>query len=636
MNQQHIQRSFFYVMLLIIIISLIFPLQDKLVSHKPVIKNGVLDLKSTAINLAEPIKLNGQWEFYAGRLLTPEDFQEQSPSGQTIQEVPSDWRSYHIHEQRFPAFGAATYRLKVLLPQNLEHLYYGIKTPCIPAATRIFVNSQQVLTCGIPGYTLQSTQQKYHADTTYFTIDQDEITILVQVANFTYAKSGINSSIYLGSQAAIDSLRIRHVIIDISLISSMFIMAIFFFGIGMQRNNKPEILFFALYCLFSALHYSTYSEAILNYLFPSISANFSAKILVLSLTLSLFSLYKFVYYTFNASFKQSILRIIDGIALCCVLLILFTEFYLSSYAGVINIIGNLFVLLIMLFIIIKQLYQNIEGRYYIYTALICCICLFFISFIENILHWDLRFIPIFQPIFILSLALYMSEKYENAYKTIENLNKDLISLNKLKDDLLAKETAFLQAQIKPHFLYNALNTISSFCYTSPAKAGELLSALGTFLRSLFDHSNFSTFITIEKELKLVSAYAAIEKARFGDLLEVSYNIDPCSLDYCILPFSIQPIVENAIHHGIMKNAQGGNVTVNIWLAKERLFIEVVDNGVGLSLLQISSIEDANHKSQGVGLTNINQRLLSFYGTKLVISSTVGQTSVSFDIPTVLY
>lgn len=784
---------------------------------------------------------------------------------------------------------------------------------------------------------------KYYADAGYFHTDKDELEILVPVANFTYVNSGIYYEINFGSQKSITALRMYDFFLDTALISGMFFLSLYFFGLGLQRKNNLDVVFFALYCLFSAIHASVRSEAILNYVFSALTYHASAKILALSYTLCLYALIKFVYYAIEGSFSRRVNRIIDIAAVFFVLLYSFTSFYLRNYSYVVFLAANIYTISLIVQIIFKDLYNNrIEGRYYLYTAVVSSVILLLTSLFNIILLMESNlFIPVFQPIFVLSLALYMSEKYENSYKTIEKLSGRLVALDKLKDDFLAKtshelktplngiinisqslldgaggslntaqaedirlitsigkrlstlvydildysklkvmdiklniirldvhyvvestaeifrylikgrplalenkippsqymimadenrlkqiitnlldnsvkftaqgiisldcrqdedflwievrdtgigipesklkdiftsyeqveeqedytkgtglglsitkqlvelhhgriiaqsdpgqgacfsfsmplakinkpektapgryevralantspafgnlphtvnvggefsilavddeyfnlkvllniltvcrynvtlagnaesalrllkgpdkydlcildvmmpgmsgyeacrkirevysplelpvllltakalledleagfragandfiekpfearelkcrvntliqlkksmdlllekETAFLQVQIRPHFLFNALNTISSFCYTNPAKAGELLSKLGVFLRNSFDFSSTSSFITIEKELRLVKAYVAIEQARFGKRLEVEYNIDPSALKYSILPLMIQPIVENSIRHGLMKRNQGG-------------------------------------------------------------------------------
>lgn len=213
----------------------------------------------------------------------------------------------------------------------------------------------------------------------------------------------------------------------------------------------------------------------------------------------------------------------------------------------------------------------------------------------------------------------------------------LLTLKKTVRDVLAAEMAFLQSQIKPHFLFNTLNSILSLCYTDSAKAAQLISHLGRYLKKCFDIPGMQMFVRLRDELQLVQAYVEIEKARFEDRLAVEYEIDPQALAGTILPLTIQPLVENAIRHGIMRKEEGGVVKLNVKKLDDSIRVEVWDNGVGIAadkLMDFTSgdSEEKVKEASGVGLINIHRRLVRFYGTGLQVSSAEGEgTRVSFRI-----
>ncbi len=221
-----------------------------------------------------------------------------------------------------------------------------------------------------------------------------------------------------------------------------------------------------------------------------------------------------------------------------------------------------------------------------------------------------------------------------ASQEIRSRVRTLLSLQKAVKDVVRAEMAFLQSQIKPHFLYNALNTIVAFCYTDGEKAGMLLSEFSNYLRKSFEIRGTSVYTSLENELELVHSYVELEKARFGDRLEVEYAIDPDVLQGRILPLTIQPLVENAIQHGIMRQGGKGRVRIAVEKEKDNAVITVADSGVGIPADRLSSLlADADGANDGIGLRNINRRLLSFYGQKLTLASEVGKgTTVTFRIP----
>ncbi len=210
--------------------------------------------------------------------------------------------------------------------------------------------------------------------------------------------------------------------------------------------------------------------------------------------------------------------------------------------------------------------------------------------------------------------------------------RTLLELRQLVKTAIRSELAFLQAQIKPHFLYNALNTIISICPTDADKATELLMELSSYLRSSFDFQSREQVVTLDKELELVRSYVALEQARFGNRLQVVYDVDT-KLKGLIPPLCIQPIVENAVRHGVTQKTMGGCVTLQVRQEGEYLQIKVSDDGVGMRLGAQGLLGQAIGKRQGVGLRNIHQRLLSLYGKGLMIESKIGEgTTVIFEVP----
>ncbi len=209
--------------------------------------------------------------------------------------------------------------------------------------------------------------------------------------------------------------------------------------------------------------------------------------------------------------------------------------------------------------------------------------------------------------------------------------KTLIKLKRSVQDGINAEMAFLQAQIKPHFLYNALNTIVSFCWTDPEKAAELITELSNYLRSSFDFSNMDRFVHIEKEIDFVQSYLVIEKARFEEKINCQYTIDDIS--FMIPTLILQPIVENAVKHGILKKENGGNINISIKQEHEFIIIKVEDDGVGMTKEKLKNILSEKSINGSVGIRNVDKRLKRIYGYGLKIESEAEKgTKVYIRIP----
>lgn len=210
----------------------------------------------------------------------------------------------------------------------------------------------------------------------------------------------------------------------------------------------------------------------------------------------------------------------------------------------------------------------------------------------------------------------------------------------LKDRMLAHaEIRHLQAQINPHFLFNSLNTIASFCRTAPDKARELILDLSLYMRKNLDSSR--GFIPLAEELEQIQSYLAIEKARFGNRIIICIDVDPACEKWPIPSLIIQPLIENAIKHGIKDKEDGGKISLTISQEEKSIAIMVKDDGLGINLDKLSTllvhraVKSHTNGLGGVGLQNSNQRLEQIYGSeyRMVITSTINEgTEISFNIP----
>jgi len=252
------------------------------------------------------------------------------------------------------------------------------------------------------------------------------------------------------------------------------------------------------------------------------------------------------------------------------------------------------------------------------------------------------------PILLLTARKYPEDVYigfahgANDYVTkpinaleLKVRSRALIDLKYSIHQQLQLETAWLQAQIQPHFLFNTLNTIASLSTIDTDRMVNLLHHFGEYLHASFDVRNLQRVVPLKEELELVNSYLYIEQQRFGQLLHVEWDIDsPINID--IPPISIQNLVENAIRHGVLKQEKGGTVCIRIKDAPDFVAISVIDNGVGIDPTILHELQSGNdHKStnSGIGIRNTDLRLKRIYGQRLHIESTLNKgTTISFRIP----
>jgi two-component system LytT family sensor kinase len=210
---------------------------------------------------------------------------------------------------------------------------------------------------------------------------------------------------------------------------------------------------------------------------------------------------------------------------------------------------------------------------------------------------------------------------------------ELAELDRSRRRAVQAELRFLRAQISPHFIYNALTAIESFVRSDPDRARELLVEFADFIRYSF--RTHGQFVTMAEEIRLVDTYLDLERARFGDRLAVTLRVAPEVLSVMLPPFVLQPLVENAVHHGLEPSPNIGHLEIIIRNADTEALVSVEDNGVGANPTSIRRALTGTSGEEGIGLHNVDERLRSVFGDEsgLTIETEVGAgTKVSMRIP----
>jgi two-component system LytT family sensor kinase len=210
---------------------------------------------------------------------------------------------------------------------------------------------------------------------------------------------------------------------------------------------------------------------------------------------------------------------------------------------------------------------------------------------------------------------------------------ELAELDRSRRRAVQAELRFLRAQISPHFIYNALAAIESFVRSDPDRARELLIEFADFIRYSF--RNHGQFVTMAEELRLVDTYLDLERARFGDRLAVTLRVAPEVLSVMLPPLILQPLVENAVHHGLEPSEHHGNLEITISDVDSVALVSVEDNGVGAEPAHFRRVLAGTDDGDSVGLRNVDERLRTVFGDEfgLTIESGVGAgTKVTLRIP----
>jgi two-component system sensor histidine kinase LytS len=229
---------------------------------------------------------------------------------------------------------------------------------------------------------------------------------------------------------------------------------------------------------------------------------------------------------------------------------------------------------------------------------------------------------------IVAYATAGSPLDETAVETLNALGTQLSAQLQLSE-LHSATTTALQAQMEPHFVFNALNTIAAFIRTEPERARKLVLAFADHLRSRLARPG--EFITLEEELRHVRSYLELEQARFGAQLEVKIDADQDALAVRLPPLLVQPLVENAIKHG--KTDRPLHLLVRARVRRGRLRVTVRDDGRGIARDAIDRVlEQGVGEGTGIGLANVNLRLTAHYGEGVKLRSFPFGTVVRLEVP----
>lgn len=202
-----------------------------------------------------------------------------------------------------------------------------------------------------------------------------------------------------------------------------------------------------------------------------------------------------------------------------------------------------------------------------------------------------------------------------------------VTLKRQETELAEQRIDLMLSQIQPHFLYNTLGTIAYLCKNSPEKAEKATEEFSMFLRGNMDSLKNREPIPFEKELRHIESYLYLEQQRFQNRLAVVYDIK--TVDFFVPPLSLQPLVENAIRHGILRKKQGGTVTLRTAETEEYAVVTIMDDGIGMDKAKrFANLGEHTH----IGIDNVRRRLQTMVNAAMEIESSDQGTVITIRIP----
>ncbi|HLR74229.1 MAG TPA: sensor histidine kinase [Virgibacillus sp.] len=247
---------------------------------------------------------------------------------------------------------------------------------------------------------------------------------------------------------------------------------------------------------------------------------------------------------------------------------------------------------------------------------------------------------------ITTTSFVVPQELQVVHQSFNNLMlRNQVLLDKIKDqqkEVRQLEVGIIQAQMKPHFLYNTLYSIKGLCDMADNRgASEMVSALASYYRTSI--SKGEEIIMISDEIENIKSYLFIMDMRYGDQFTYNIQVEDKLLSYDIIKLTLQPIIENAIYHGVKEKRGQSKITLDIFQVDENIHLVIADDGIGIGVEKVSKIqevlnapyEDSNRQMIGIGLKSVHERIKNHFGDQygLHIESTVGMgTKVIIKIP----
>jgi sensor histidine kinase YesM len=571
------------------------------------------------------VYITDDWEFYWEELMVSEGHKLYIPD--LTVDLPSAWTTYEINGERLSSGGYASYR-KVL--KNIDSDEAVILTlPNLPGAYRVYVDGVLVSTnCGTEGSirnsNLSNAQTKNQPVRLNYS-ENNEYEVIIEVScqhssGITVLPVLIEYEHYMSNMTAL--LVFRYFLVGI--VAMFMISMIALSAVAFKDGRFFWLVVLCITFMFRVL-ISGNGYLVANYFFFGLSYEIILSFIYATTYIIKLSLLMHISRSLKLKISDNFMVFVSGLFLVCVFVPQFlTEIIYDSanymFLQAVSYIIDIYLIYKISVEVSKK--KRFSIPFLIATCILVASLVIDNYFINGYISKNVEFVfPVAGTIFILIVLLVQIVRIGEAYVAEKHAAE-------LKEELADINMRLMLSQIKPHFLYNALNTIKYLIKKDPKTAEQVVVKFSKYLRANMDSLTQKTPLPVEKELDHVANYTDIEQHRFGNRLNVVYDIG-CK-NFVILPLTIQPIVENAIKHGINQKPEGGTVTIKTYDDEEFFYVDITDDGVGFD---VNKKPDENDERSHVGVNNIKTRLREMLKATVEVESTVGVgTKVLVKIP----
>ena len=622
-------RSILFTILVLVTLTATNSCSSGTTIEMPLTSKGVLDLRNWDFVKDGNIKLNGQWEFYWKKLYTPLDFKKKLTEKPEYIKVPKLWSNQQQDGKKYPLYGYATYRLKVLLDDDKQFINLYSKT-AIYSSSQIFINGVDVGGNGIVSKKIETSSASYNMLTKPFQVKSNELEIVILVSNFEKNRSGgFIFELQLGEVNHIAKLEKKNLIINLLIIGGILIVIIYHFALFMMRPFTRSTLYLALFNLFIVSYFSSLYG--LQYFIPNFQLIRDVRILGWFMAVPTFML--LIKSIFPQEINNRLPRLAVIIGIASYLAFLFDiEYTLDFYKGV-TIISELYIIAIAIVAALRK-----KENAYIFLFSITFVALSGIN--DSLLHFGLiKSINLAQFgifMFLLIQSYILSSRFSTAYRRNEKMSDELAWINKNLEKLVLERTKKIEDQ---NIQLEKLNATKDRFFTIIAHdlrgpVGNLATSLGLITDSFenlseenkldlllsLKSSSDKTYHLLENLLiwskvqgnilsfepeiillhQLVNESIDLLKANADQKqIKISKQISE-KLQIYADNFMMDTVIRNLLGNAIKFTGNNGKIDICAKSDEDRVIIEISDTGIGIKEENIKKLFRIEHNFQLIG------------------------------------
>ena len=610
-------------------------------------ENGYIDLSAWDFNKNGKIKLDGYWEFYPNKLLSPSEINDKNLLEKFYIKIPSRWVS-KVPEGVISDKGAGTYRLKVKTNKNTY--MYGLKIVNIRSSSKIFVNGIELGKIGEPKANLEDAYlTNVMPFVTFFPSKDDTLDIVIQVANLDYYNGGIIQSIYLGSDKNILDYHLKSNIFDMLTISFLLLSAIYYLGIFFRVKKDKQIKYIGLICLSYSYVYSTGNEKILNRFFEFIPFLYIIRLRTAMVCLTVYLISLAIREISNSFIPSKYMKVIRSIIFINIILSILIPTRLASFLEVLIGVTNILVFILMIILILKIVINNKyeKSNRKIGVFLLCGISISSFQYVSWILYFfsisiNGIFITITFTTLLISISAMLIRKYDKAYSDLEAMSNNLIAVDKTKDEFLVNTSHEFKTPLNA--IINISQAILDSGYKNKEKNQENLvyiisiaTRLSSLVNDIIDFQSFQngklklnkTIFDINGTVQVVTDI--LEYTRKSEEIKLINRI-PVGEYYVYSDENrTKQIIYNIVGNSL-KYTESGYVEIKADIIDDYVCISIEDTGIGIDKNNQNNIFKRNINTGKIKFNNSTSSGLGLSISKIIASSMGGDLYLKWSEP----